>query len=130
MTPFDFVKDIEYTKHDLMKDDPLAEKDYIPFVVNRALSYQFDCVLFANEMNQRYLIDKKLQYHYLLHVIRSRRRTAQKWVKPEKIEDITVIQRAYGFTKREALQALPLLKEHELELLRDKTDLGGIKKSK
>ena len=38
------------TKTDVLqtKDD---EKSYVPFVVNKALSFHSDSVLFANEMN-------------------------------------------------------------------------------
>ena len=91
MNPFDFVKDIEYPKNNLMKDDPLAEQDYVPFVINRALSYHFDCVMFANEMNQRPLTDKRMQYDYLMSTIRSRRRGYNKWVKPVTSEDLEAL---------------------------------------
>ena len=36
MGPFDFIKAINESK-DVMKNDPFAEKDYIPFLVNRGL---------------------------------------------------------------------------------------------
>ncbi len=130
LSPFDFVKDIEFTKHDLMKDDPEAEKNYVPFVINRALSYHMDCVMFANEMNQCPNLDKKMQYHYLLAVIRARRRQANKWAKPIVMDDLEVLSQAYGFSRRIGMLALPLLSEHELALLREQTDLGGLKKSK
>ena len=39
MGPFDFIKAIN-THKNIMKDgDPLTEKDYIPFLVNRGLSF-------------------------------------------------------------------------------------------
>ena len=59
--PFDYVNDINYGKKNIMVDD-VAEKDYNAFIVNRALSYFNDTVLYANEMNIHHSLDSKLQY--------------------------------------------------------------------
>ena len=66
-TPFDYVKAISYTKEDMIVDD-ITEKDYNPFIVNRALSMGIDTVLQANEMNQRHHLSKKLQFDFLLNI--------------------------------------------------------------
>ena len=50
MGPFEFIKAINTSK-DVMKDNSLAEKDYIPFLVNRGLSFFQDTVIQINEMN-------------------------------------------------------------------------------
>ena len=50
----EYLNAINYTKEDLMKDD-LAEKDYVPFVVNRCLSYFPDFRRVLNEL-QRYSV--------------------------------------------------------------------------
>ena len=60
MNPFDFVKEILQGKKQLIVDD-LTEKEYNSFIINRSLSYHKDCVLYANEMNRRHFLDKKLQ---------------------------------------------------------------------
>ena len=60
MSPFDYVKEILQGKKQLIVDD-LSEKEYNPFIINRSLSYHKDCVFFANEMNRRHHLDKKLQ---------------------------------------------------------------------
>ena len=52
-TPFDYVKAISTTKENMIVDD-LTEREYNPFIVNRALSMGIDTVLQANEMNQRH----------------------------------------------------------------------------
>jgi hypothetical protein len=44
MNPFDFVKEIQVGKHDLMAD-VLSEKDYVAFIINKTLSYEMDCLL-------------------------------------------------------------------------------------
>ena len=61
MNVFDFVNSINYDKRDLF-EDPQAEKDYVPFLVNRSLSYFPDTALYANEMNQQAGIPKRWQY--------------------------------------------------------------------
>ena len=53
MSPFDYVKEILQGKKQLITDE-LTEKEYVPFIVNRSLSYHQDCVFFANEVNRRH----------------------------------------------------------------------------
>ena len=50
MSPFDYLNSINYTKEDIMVDD-ISEKKYNAFMVNRGLSYFYDTVIIANEMN-------------------------------------------------------------------------------
>ena len=78
--PFDYATSILQTKKQLIVDD-LTEKDYNPFLVNRALSQHKDCVLFANEMNRRHFTDKKMQFDFLLKTVRSMKRPFAKWAK-------------------------------------------------
>ena len=73
MGPFEFIKAINSNKN-VMKNDLLAEKEYITFVVNRGLSYFQDTILQVNEMNRCHYLDKKLQFDYLLNNIRPRNR--------------------------------------------------------
>ena len=44
----DVIPSILQTKKDVIETD----KDYTAFIVNRALSFHYDCVLQANEMNR------------------------------------------------------------------------------
>ena len=64
MNPFDYVNAINYSKKDIMvtRDD---EKVYVPFMVNRSLSYFSDTVLLANEMNKFHHLDSRLQFSFL-----------------------------------------------------------------
>ena len=43
MSPFDYVNQILQGKKQLIVDD-VTESEYVPFLVNRSLSYQIDCV--------------------------------------------------------------------------------------
>jgi len=125
LSPFDFLKSINDTKKDIME---LAEdeKKYVSFVVNRSLSYFPDTVLLANEMNRYHHIDSKLQYQFLINIVRKRKRFS-KWVKPEVENDIESVKEYYGYSNDKARQVLPLLSTDQLTVIRDKVNKGGRK---
>ncbi len=127
MSPFDYVKEILQGKKQLIVDE-LTEKEYNPFIVNRSLSYHKDCVLFANEMNRRHFLDKKLQNDFLLNTVRSQKRPFAKWVKSEKSEDLECIKSYYGFSDSKAREALRLLSKEQIQELKQQTDIGGLRK--
>ena len=127
MSPFDFVNQILQGKKQLIVDD-LTEKEYNPFIVNRSLSYHKDCILFANEMNRRHFIDKKMQNDFLLNTIRSQKRPFAKWVKSEKSDDLECIKLVYQFSDGKAKEALRLLSKEQIQQLKEQTDIGGLRK--
>ena len=127
MSPFDFVNQILQGKKQLIVDD-LTEKDYNAFIVNRSLSYHKDCVLYANEMNRRHFIDKKMQNDFLLNTIRSQKRPFAKWVKSEKSDDLECIKLVYQFSDGKAKEALRLLSKEQIQQLKEQTDTGGLRK--
>ena len=51
--PFLYINNITNDKKDLFKDNPLAEKDYASFIVNRGLGYFPDtimhCLLYTSD---------------------------------------------------------------------------------
>jgi hypothetical protein len=125
--PFDYVNQILYGKKNLIVDEP-TEKAYNAYIINRSLSYHFDCILFANEMNQRPFIDKKLQNSFLINTVRSRKRPFAKWVKPEKSEDLQCIKSYFGYSDSKAKEALRLLSDEQIQKLKEKTETGGLRK--
>lgn len=127
MTPFDFVNQIMQGKKQLIVDE-LTEKEYVPFIVNKTLSYQKDCIMYANEMNRRHFLDKKLQNDFLLNTIRSKKRPFIKWAKSEKSEDLECIKQIYGFSDKKAYEALRLLNDEQIQELKEKADTGGLRK--
>ena len=122
MNPFEFSNSITYTKQDIMND--LNEKEYAPFLVNRSLSYHQDCILYANEMNRRFDISHKLQYHYLLNTIRKRKRFA-KWSKPELIDDLKIVMDYYSVSRGKAEEYLNILNKSGIETLKKRMKKGG-----
>ena len=123
MNPFDYVNSINYSKKDIMVDD-IAERSYNSFMTNRSLSYFQDTVFFANEMNRYHHLDNKLQFHFLLNIVRKRKRFS-KWNKPELDSDIDVVKEYYGYSNEKARQALTLLSPSQIEELRKKVSKGG-----
>ena len=126
-SPFDYVNQILQGKKNLIVDE-ITEKEYNPFIVNRALSYHFDCVLFANEMNRRPFLDKKLQNSFLINTIRSKKRPFAKWVKSEKSDDIEFIKRYFNYSDIKAKEVLRLLDDEQIQQIKEKTEIGGLRK--
>ena len=125
-TPFDYVKAISYTKEDMIVDD-ITEKDYNPFIVNRALSMGIDTVLQANEMNQRHHLSKKLQFDFLLNSI-SKRKRFDKWQKANKSEELDYVRAYYNYSYPKAVAALSVLSNQQIETIKKKIDnKGGVK---
>lgn len=123
MNPFEYLNSINDTKKDIMVDD-VTEKAYNSFMINRTLSYFPDTVAFANVMNRYHHIDSKLQFHFLINIIRKRKRFS-KWIKPENESDIEVIKQYYGYSNEKAKQVLSLLSPKHIEILRTKVSKGG-----
>jgi hypothetical protein len=125
--PFAYLNAINTTKVDLMtgsEDDEQEEKEYVPFVVNRSLSYFPDTVLYANEMNLLPNLDKKLQFHYLINSIRPRKRYS-KWVKKLEDNDLSAVMEYYECNARKAETALRLLSPDQIEQIKLRLLKGG-----
>lgn len=123
ITPFDFLNAINQTKEDIIVDD-WSEKQYDPYIVNRGLSFGHDTVIQSNEMNSRPHLEKKLQFSFLINIIRPKKRF-NKWIKAEKIESIDIVKEYYGYSTAQAKQVLPLFDDNQLNLLRQKLQKGG-----
>ena len=124
MNPFDYVNSITYTKKDIMTD--LNESEYSSFLINRALSYHQDCILYANEMNRRFDVPNKLQYHYLLNTIRQRKRFA-KWHKPIEVNDLQIVIEYYLVSRSKAEEYLKLLSADQIKILAKRMQKGGVR---
>jgi len=120
----EFLNSINQTKENLMDKDPKVEKDYVPFVVNKCLSYFPDTIFYANRMNQVAHLDKKLQYDFYIHSI-SKRKRFSKWIKPEESKDLEVVKQVYGYSDRHAREVIDLLPMDKLTELVQK---GGQKR--
>jgi len=125
MNPFEYLKAINTSKQNVMEDD-LSEKAYNAFIVNRSLSYFTDTVLLANEMNIHHHLDKKLQFDFLLNIVRKKNRFA-KWAKQDPISDLEAVKTYYGYSNEKARSALTVLTHEQLEEIKVKVNKGGRK---
>jgi len=124
MKPFDLINSITYKKDIVMNNS--NEGSYNPFITNRSLSQFIDCILLANEMNQRHHIDNKLQYDYLINRIRPRKRF-KKWDKKQDNENIEIIKEYYSCNNDKARVIYSLLSKQQIDIIKKKLNKGGVK---
>lgn len=120
----EIIPSILQTKKDVLDQ----EKDYKPFLVNRALSYHMDCIMYANQMNLNPNLDSKLQYQYLLNTIRPMKRKFQPWQKTSAVKDLECVKEYFGYSNEKAKEALRILTDEQITLLKEKLEKGGVTK--
>ena len=125
MSPFTFLNEINFGKKDIIVDD-ITEKQYNSFMGNRGLSYFKDTAVIANEMNINHHLDNRLQFDFLINMIRKKRRFS-KWNKPQIIDDLDVIKEYYGYSNKQAKAVHNLLSSEKIGELRKKVYKGGKK---
>lgn len=116
--PFEFVDAASYTKEDLI-DQGASEGDYSAYLTNRALSYHSDSVLYANEMNFYRNLPGRLQFDYLRHSLRRKRRRS-KWHRPEDAGRVRAVSWKMGLSVQKARQALSVMTVDDVDkILKD-----------
>ena len=125
MNPFDFINSINYSKEKLIVDD-ITEKAYNPYITNHQLSYFSDTVHIVNVLNKYHHLDKKLQYDFLLNIVRKRKRFT-KWNKPDDVGNLEVVKEYYGYSNEKARSILPLLSPEAIEIIKQRMYKGGTK---
>lgn len=125
MSPFDFLNAINISKKDLIREDPLNEKDYSPFMVNRGLSYFADTVMYANEMNLHNGIPKVWQNDFYLNTIPKKKRFS-KWHKKEADSQvILLIMEYYKYSSARAREVIDILTPEQIKIIEEKLYKGG-----
>ena len=123
MNFFDYLNSINYSKKDIMVDD-IAEDEYNPFMVNRGLSYFQDTILYANEMNKYHHLENRLQFDFLINIVRKRKRFS-KWGKNTDPDALSVVKEYYGYSTEKARQVLSLLSDEQIIELKKRMFKGG-----
>ena len=126
MSPFDFVNQINHGKKNLIDETPELEREYKQFIINRALSFNHDIVLYANEMNLQNHLDSKLQFDFFLNTIRPKRRYG-KWLKRENNEVLELIKNYCKCSYAKAREYVTLLDDSQLDIIKQRIDTGGVK---
>lgn len=125
--PFDYVNAINLSKKDIIRssENPeLAEKSYVPFMTNKALSYFVDTIMHANEMNKSAHLDNILQNDYYLNSVRVSKRFS-KWSKKIENSDVESIQEYYKVSFAKAVDICKVLKPEQISLIKEKIIKGG-----
>ena len=123
----DYLNSLNVTKENLMEsDDPMWEKKYSPFIINKCLAPFNDTIMLVNEVNQRHHLDTKLQYDFLLNTIRSKKRYAP-WVKADKLKDLEYVKEYFGYSNAKAKAALQILDNEQITTIKNSLNKGGRK---
>ena len=85
----DWLNSINHSKKNLIDEDPDVEKKYPAYIINRCMSGHLDAIMYANEMNLYHNLNSKLQYDFLLNILRSKKRFSP-WVKKEELKNLAV----------------------------------------
>lgn len=120
-TPFSFINSISLSKKDIFDDE--TQKQYVPFIVNRGLSFFIDTVMYSNQMNMAAHVDKKLQYQYLINTIRAGKRWS-KWPKKLQNDDMEILQKYFGFNDKKATEALKILSKEQIKKIKNELEKG------
>lgn len=120
----DIIPSILQTKKTVITEE--NERDYVPFIINKALSFHRDCILYANQMNLYPSTDKIMQYQYLLNTIRSYKRPFQKWQKREDIDGLEAVKEYYNYSNEKAKDAMSNLSNDQINEIRKRLDKGGL----
>lgn len=123
LTPFDFLDAIQVTGKMLITDED-SEKQYIPFIINKGLSFGADTVIYANEMNSRPHIPREFQNLFLLNQVLKKKRY-NKWIKSESNDKLELVKRYYGYSTEKAKQALLILTDNQINEIKKYLYVGG-----
>ena len=122
----DWLNSINFNKENLIEEDPSTIKDYAPYIINRCLSGNLDCVLFVNEMNKYSFLDKDMQYSFYLNTLRKKKRFSP-WLRKDKVTDLEIIKQYYGYSNEKAENALKILTPEQIKFIKQRLDTGGMK---
>ena len=124
----DYLNSINLNKKNLMDEDsdPAWKSKYPAYIINKCMSHHMDTVMYANEMNQYSFLDSKMQYDFYIHIVRPKKRFSP-WGKKQKIDDLDLVKRYYGYSTDKAIQALRILSPNQIDYIKDKLNKGGKK---
>ena len=123
----EYLKSINTSKENLMdKDDPLYEKKYPAFIINKCLAPFNDTIMLVNEMNINNHLDNKLQYDFLLNSLRKQNRFAT-WMKASKSKNLEYVKEYFGYNNEKARAVLNILTDEQIATIKIKLNKGGKK---
>lgn len=125
---FKIIDSINFDKDfDMISD--FNDSDYVPFMINKAMSMGVDTHLPAQEMNLRASLDKTIQYKYYLYSVRKKKRF-NPWAKKLQTTDkVKIIAEYYDISLKKAKDYENLVSSEDLKNMKTYLDKGGVKKT-
>jgi len=123
----DWLNSLNFTKENLISDEPHLAKEYPPYIINRCMSGHMDSVMYAQEMNKYHFLDKDLQYNFYLNTLRKRKRFSP-WIRKDKVSDLDYVKRYYGYSNEKASQVMKILTPEQIAYIKQRLETGGSKK--
>lgn len=129
-SPFDFIKSVAANKEYMFtgnsSEDAIITKDYVPYLINKSLSFNQDTILFALEMS-RYMgeLSNKAQYDFYYYGIPKKFRKIPWYKKDKQLDEIKAIQQYYQVNTRRAEEIAKTLSPEQLDSILEIIEKGG-----
>jgi hypothetical protein len=124
---WDLLDDLKFNKKNLSSEEDF-EKLYQPFMVNKGMSQLSATIMYANEMNMSYHLNKKMQHDFYFYMVpklnRQKNRTG-KWARPEKSQKLEMVKQYFGYNDTKAKKALAILDDEQLKMIKEEFIKGG-----
>ena len=121
----EYLNSINITKKNLMDgDDPLYERKYPAYIINKCLAPFNETIMLVNEMNKHCHLDNKLQYDFLLNSLKKQKRFAS-WMKASKERNLEYVKEYFGYNNEKARAALSILNDEQIAYIKTKLKKGG-----
>ena len=76
-------------------------------------------------VNGYHFLDKKVQFHFYINSIRKKKRFGGKWLSQAKLKNLEYVKEYYGYSNEKAKDALNILTEEQIELIKNTLSKGG-----
>lgn len=102
-------------------------ENYVPFVINKALSAYQDCIFLVNLVNMHHEISAEAHYDFLLNTVRAWKRPFVPWLKKAEADtNLETVIAYYGVSELKAQDYLSLLTNDQISQLKERMNKGGI----
>ena len=111
-----WLPSINQKTENILDNNPEMEKDYPSYVVNQALAFDPNCLLFVNEINKLPDLSNLMQYQFYFHALPKAKRF-NKWIKAEKEDYLDVVKSYYKCSTKKAREYLNVLTKDQINII-------------
>jgi hypothetical protein len=95
------------------------------FMLNRAMSNNFDTVFYSDEANGFKYVDLYSQYLFYFYSVNKKKRYGKWEKKQEKTDQLLDVMKFYNVSEKKALEYIEILSEEQLQKIKDSLSTGG-----